>query len=432
MKAFVVAGTHSGAGKTTVSLGLMAAFKGKGMAVQAFKVGPDYIDQGLHGMILERPCRNLDPWMMGEEGVKRSFSRHAISSHVAVIEGVMGLFDGEYGTWKVASILGLPVVLVVDAYGVAETIGPIVEGLKQECERRNIHLIGVVLTKVGSSKHLKRLRKALTVPLVGFLPKDKAIEIPSRHLGLYVAEEEPLRQEALERLKAHVLENFDLNLILGLSEIHPFRVESDYLKEKGELKKRIAIPRDRAFCFYYHDNLDTFEHLGYEVCHFSPLMDPCPPECDAMYIGGGYPELYAKELSENYKMIKAIRELSLAGVPIYGECGGLIYLSKGLQKEQEVFEMVGVFPFLIQMKKTVTLGYREINSLEDFWLCKKGTKFRGHEFHYSDIVNSETVHEVKRIFETYDQHNTFLGLEGYRVRNTVATYVHSYFAGIVG
>ncbi|MFN3534130.1 MAG: cobyrinate a,c-diamide synthase, partial [Desulfatiglandales bacterium] len=326
MKAFIVAGTHSGCGKTTVTLGLLCLLKSLGYTVQAFKVGPDYIDQGLHGLITERPSRNLDLWMMGEEGVRESFIRNSSDADVAIVEGVMGLFDGPYGTWKVAEVLGIPIVLVMDSYGLAETVGPMAKGIYEECQNRGIILAGGIISKVGSEKHLKRIEGALPIPLLGYLPRDKLIEIPSRHLGLHVAEEGPIKLEALERLREHLSHSLDMDRLFGLSEIFLPPRPNPKAHSTGALRGTIAVPRDKAFCFYYQDNLDALEEMGFRITYFSPLEDPYPPQCDGIYIGGGYPEVYARELSQNKTMLKAIKELSFDKVPIYGECGGLIYL----------------------------------------------------------------------------------------------------------
>lgn len=431
MRALVIAGTHSGCGKTTVTLGLMAALRSKGLEVQGFKVGPDYIDQGLHAMITQRPCRNLDPWMMGERVVKECFFRHASLVDMALVEGVMGIFDGEYGTWKVAELLNIPVILVVDAYGMAETAGSLVEGIRQECEKRGINLLGVVFTKVGSARHLQRLQKGLSVPFLGFIGRHREIEIPSRHLGLYVAEEEPLLPEGLDLLKEQILENFDINGILDSSRIRSRETEMVSLFPKNRPHKTLAVARDKAFCFYYQDNLDALEDLGYECLNFSPLKDSSPPPCEALYLGGGYPELYAEQLALNNSMRKAIREMSLDGITIYAECGGLIYLSKGMIEQGKFFEFVGLFPFSIGMKKKVTLGYREMELTEDHWFMERGKKLRGHEFHYSEIVNIEKSSSLKMIYRVFDQESKFLGHEGYKINNTVATYIHTYFGSFV-
>ena len=439
MQGIVIAGTHSGCGKTTVTLGLLAAFKKKGLEVQPFKAGPDFIDTGLHRLITGRPSRNLDLWMCGKQAAIECFKRHAQDADIAVIEGVMGMYDGEFSTAVLASTLGTPVILVVDAYGMAESAGAVVKGFA--CEL----LAGVIFNRVAADSHFKRLKDSVqNVPVLGYLPRDLDFEIPHRHLGLVVAEEAPLAHDGIDKLADAVIEHINIDLILEAGDIRNGETESRRIGESENLCKRlfpdspiprfpgsdvkIAVAYDRSFCFYYEDNLDLLRQAGAELIFFSPLSGPhIPADADAVYIGGGYPELYAEALSGNSTMLASVNAWSRSGKPLYAECGGLMYLSQGIYDfNGSFFKMAGVFPFETQMSKGgLHLGYREILLEGDCILGKKGEILRGHEFHYSHIVNSR---ETNRIYSVCNRSGKPLPDEGYRLNRTLASYVHLHFA----
>ncbi len=440
-KGFVIAGTHSGCGKTTITLGLLAALKKKGLKVQPFKAGPDFIDTGLHRLVTGRHSRNLDVWMCGEEYVKECFHKYSADADISIVEGVMGMYDGEYSTAKLAGLLNLPVILVVDAYGMAESAGAVVKGFREfgmqkadnspisplnlrgdcgvaglQTPNSKLYIAGVIFNRVASENHFKRLKDSVQVgdstlrdvTVLGYLPRDLDFEIPHRHLGLTVAEENPVAEENIEKLAETVLKHIDVDGILDLAQQSSRAAEQQFsnvlnycstelLDYYAAATPTIAVAYDKAFCFYYEDNLDLLKNAGAEIITFSPLSDSAiPDKADAIYIGGGYPELYAKELSENTSMMKSINDWANSGKPIYAECGGLMYLSKGIYDfNGKFFEMAGVFPFETEMKKGRShLGYREIILKEDCILGKKGDKLKGHEFHYSEIKDSSqfTVH----------------------------------------
>jgi len=430
MKAILIAGTHSGCGKTTVSLGLMAALKKRGLLVQGFKVGPDYIDQGLHGMVTGRPGRNLDTFMMSPDFLKESFCFHASKVNISVVEGVMGIFDGDYGTWSVARALALPVVLVVDTFGMAETIGPILKGLVEEAKRRDIRIVGCILSKTGSERHLKRLITSSPIPVLGHVPRDEKIQIPSRHLGLLVAEENPLGEEAIGYLGELMEKNVDIEKILELSNLSPtLKISScETLNVTQDITKTILVAKDKAFCFYYQDNLDAFINSGFKIQYFSPMKDEAIPRCDAIYIGGGYPELYAKSISTNSRILDSIREMAMDGIPIYAECGGLIFLSQGVYGNEGLYKMVGLFPFRVIMGKRPNLGYRRVELIDDCILGTMKDTYKGHEFHYSHL-EFDDISKISKVFKVSDQYDSVLNYEGYRIKNTVATYIHIHFNG---
>ncbi len=431
----IIAGTHSGCGKTTVTFGILAALKKKGLVVQPFKAGPDFIDTGLHRMACGRTSRNLDLWMCGDDYVQACFQRHAAAADVSVVEGVMGLYDG--GTAGLASVLGLSVVLVVDGYGMAESAGAVVEGFRS-FGRGAVTIAGVIFNRVASSNHFIRLKAGVKdIPVFGFLPRDLNFEIPQRHLGLITAEEDPLTLENLDRLADTIISNIDIDAMLSLSDL-TMSGKASHLQAASLSPRvcRVAVAYDRAFCFYYEDNLDLLKNEGAEIVFFSPLSDSGIPDgADAVYIGGGYPELYAKELSQNRSMLRSIRDWAYGDKPLYAECGGLMYLSQGIYDfEGTLFPMAGIYPFETQMKKGRSkLGYREICLNEDCLLGKKGEQLRGHEFHYSEIIPPHPPlvkggrGGFSEVYSVKDSNGKTTGNEGYRFRNTLASYIHIHF-----
>jgi len=444
MRAIVIAGTHSGCGKTTVTLGILAALKKKGLEVQPFKAGPDFIDAGLHRTVIGRPSRNLDQWMCGKEYVVECFARHASKVDIAVIEGVMGMYDGDLSTASLATLLQVPVILVVDAYGMAESAGAVVGGFV-DCGLRiadcGLRFAGVVFNRVASESHYKRLKDSVRdVPVLGYLPREVDFEIPHRHLGLMVAEENPLTREKIDKLADTILKHIDMDRVyesaaletegLGRHSKKQSAMVTDHDVRNGHRPRcpksaiRIAVAYDKAFSFYYEDNLDLLRDAGAEIVRFSPLADQTIPDADAVYIGGGYPEIHAEALSRNSSMLNSIRAWADAGKPMYAECGGLMYLSKGIRNFDDIlFPMAGVFHFETRMMKKPRLGYRELVLNEDCILGRKSEKYRGHEFHYSEIIDSEAgnAHAMT------DSRNTILTNEGFQKNNTLASYVHIHF-----
>ena len=434
MISFVIAAPWSGSGKTTVTLGLIAALMRRGLSVAPFKVGPDFIDPGYHRLVTGRPSINLDAWMCSESFVRETFARHADEADVALIEGVMGLFDGVSGvcddgsTAHVAGLLGIPVLLVVDARSQARSAAALVKGFAEFDPR--IRLAGVIFNNVGSDNHARILREAVAslsagISVFGCLPRDELVKIPSRHLGLVTAEENPLTPEFQEYLAEIMERNLDLDGMLttltGPAIITPARHGASYVD-----MVRLAVARDAAFCFVYDDNLRLLRESGAEIIEFSPLVDPALPEgISGIYLPGGYPELFADQLAANNLLKMAIREAIEAGMPVYAECGGFIYLTKGIDTE-----LVGVFPVTARMlPRRKALGYREVELMTDSLLGPAGTAGRGHEFHYSEI--GEMPEEIGREYRVRKQ-GVDLGTEGYRYRNCLASYIHLHFGSNAG
>jgi cobyrinic acid a,c-diamide synthase len=440
MQGLIIAGTHSGCGKTTITMGILAALTKKGYKVQAFKTGPDFIDTGLHGLITGRMSRNLDIWMCGTDYVRECFIKHARDVDMAVVEGVMGLYDGDFSTAHLATLLGLPVVLVIDAYGMAESAGAIVKGYRDQALKSRVNIVGVIFNRIASEKHLRRVRKNIKdIPVLGYLPREEEFEVPHRHLGLVTAEESPMTSEEINKLADAVLECINIDeLIEGLrfkiQTLKPRLQTPDHNSSASTTPVRIGVAYDRAFCFYYQDNLDLLKRKGAEIIHFSPLSDKkIPDDIDALYIGGGYPELYAERLSRNQTMLNAINKWAYLGKPIYAECGGFMYLTEGIYTFDEVFyPMVGVFPLKTKMtEERVKLGYREITLKEKTILGEVGDRLRGHEFHYSDIDTKAPSADFKGVIKTYsvkDADGKSIKDEGYWVKNTLGSYIHIHFA----
>ncbi len=388
-----IAGTHSGCGKSTVTLGVLAALKMLGLGVQPFKAGPDFIDAGLHGMVAGRPSRNLDIWMCGADYIRECARRHCAGADAAVIEGVMGFFDGgERSTAALAGALGTNVVLVIDATGMGESAGAIIRGFNGEGGIR-----GVIFNRVASEGHYEKLKSACHgMELLGYLPRSADYSIPSRHLGLAVAEERPISESSIRLLAETVIRHINMNRVRELAETAQAGktlVPASHIPDGEPVK--IAVARDRAFCFYYEDNLDMLRDAGAEIIPFSPISDGgLPAGTDAVYIGGGYPEVHVRELCGNKEMTEAIRNWAEAGGPVFAECGGFMYLGTGIREGGDFFPLCGVLPVTTGIvkekggiaKDRPALGYREASFSEDCMLGARNDRLRGHEFHYSRVL----------------------------------------------
>ncbi len=394
----IVAGTHSGVGKTTVALALMAALRRRGLAVQPFKVGPDFIDPGHHAAACGRPSYNLDTWMAPGEAVRSLFHRTAAGAGCAVIEGVMGLFDGRGpddprgSTAHLARLLGCPVVLVIDASGVASSVAAVVKGFSEFDEE--VRVVGVICNRVAGRRHYDYLQPAIrrhtrVVPL-GWLPRRPEWEVPQRHLGLTTREDWRAGaaewQAALGRMAEALEETVDVERLLQLSAGPDFAAAARPAPGRGGC--RVVVARDPAFCFYYPENLELLEAAGAEVVPFSPLADAGLPEGTRLvYLGGGYPELHAERLAANRPMRDALRRYHEEGGAIYAECGGLMYCCRELvDGEGRTFPMLDLLPARTVMQpRLAALGYVTWQAGGDTLLGLAGTELRGHEYHYSRL-----------------------------------------------
>ncbi|PLX83742.1 MAG: cobyrinic acid a,c-diamide synthase [Desulfuromonas sp.] len=432
MDSIVVAAPASGQGKTTVTLALMAALRRRGLAVAPFKVGPDFIDPGHHGRVCGRPSRNLDGWMCGEERVRQTHVRGCAGADLAVIEGVMGLFDGASGdsdegsTAEIARWLGAPVLLVVDARSQARSAAALVQGFSTFDPR--LEFAGVVFNRVGSPRHEELLREAMASspglpPVLGCLPRDEGLALPERHLGLVTAGDHPLDDAFLGRLADWIEDHVDIEKFLARpqSPCPEVRVAEGRVRgNPGEV--RIAVARDEAFCFYYPENLELLEAAGAQLAFFSPLRDEfLPADIGGLYLGGGYPELHAERIAANRGLLRQIRDAAEGGLPVYAECGGFMLLAE----EIDGHPMAGVFPARARMlKRRRALGYREVTLTADAPLGPAGTAARGHEFHYSELEMPEAVERAYRMSRRGGED---LGPEGYHLRNVLGSYVHLHF-----
>jgi cobyrinic acid a,c-diamide synthase len=433
-RCLVIGGSHSGVGKTTISLGLMAAFKKRGLKVQGFKVGPDFIDPGHHSRLLGTPSRNLDGWMLSKRYNLATLSKSMYGRDLGIVEGVMGLFDGYDGrseagsTAQMAKWLNSPVILVVDASSMARSMAALVHGF--ETFDPDLRLEGVIANRVGSQKHARFLAEAMeSIPNIAFLggvPRSKDITIPERHLGLVTSDEDPYDIEIFDKLASLMEEHLELDKLASLPT-SGVKSNDIPLPKASKSGVRLGVARDEAFCFYYQDNLDLLTHCGAELCFFSPLRDSqLPPNLAGLYLGGGYPELFARKLAENQNLKIEILAAAEAGMPIFAECGGFMYLTRSIEVEKRDYPMVGLYPFSTRMlSRRKALGYREVVLNKDSLLGPKGLRARGHEFHYSELINGSL--EIANLYQVINREGVELGPDGFVVYNTLAGYIHFHF-----
>jgi len=431
----VIAGTHSGVGKTTVVLAITAALRRRGLRVAPFKVGPDYLDPLQHRRLTGRVCRNLDGWMLSRAANLRSFTEGCAGADIALIEGMMGLFDGRETSGEAASTaemakwLSSPVILVADPTGMARSLGALLQGFRSFDPA--LSLSGVVFNRVGSEGHLRWLQSVAQPYLTSFggLPLEAEIKIPERHLGLVHPGQAGLSEEVIDRLAELVEAFLDLDRLIELARSAAPLETAPTLTTPMPRRCRIAVAQDEAFHFYYPDNLALLEAEGAELVFFSPIHDEVLPDAvHGLYLGGGYPELYAAPLSENRSMRSAIKAFAEAGGPVYAECGGMIYLTRELRLvSNERFEMVGLLPGSIRMEARLSaIGYVEVELAEESPLLGRGERARGHTFHCSRWEEEPPKGgEVKRVYRVLQEGPA--RREGYLFRNLLASYFHLHF-----
>lgn len=441
----VIAATGSGIGKTSVAVGLVAALRARGLRVQTFKTGPDFLDPSYLTAASGRPCYNLDGWMCGREYALSLFSRAVEDADIAVIEGAMGLFDGadadslQGSTAEIAYWLDAPVVLAADASGAARSLAAVLYGFVHF--EPGVRVCGCIANHCGTKGHVELLSRALEsagLPkLLGGLRAEALPILPSRHLGLLSVEVSPLSDETLQRFRDVTEACLSVDELIQLAGSAPFLERRVWPSEQGGAQVRIAVARDAAFHFYYPDNLQALEEAGAELAYFSPLQDAAiPPDCGGLYIGGGYPESYAAELSANQPMLRAIRDFAGAGRLVYAECGGLMYLSQGVELlDKQRHPLVGLLPKWTRMlARRKALGYVEAEPARDLILERAGVALRGHEFHYSEIVETygaqdgwRPAYRIRTRRRTQEER-----LEGFHRGNILASYIHLHFASHPG
>ncbi|WP_248623228.1 cobyrinate a,c-diamide synthase [Citrobacter koseri] len=438
LHAFILAGTGSGCGKTTVTLGLLSLLKRRGMRVQPCKVGPDYLDTGWHTAVCGSASRNLDSFMLPEPVLNALFCEHMQQADVAVIEGVMGLYDG-YGTdpnycstAAMAKQLGCPVILLVDGKAVSTSIAATVMGFQHFDPDLNI--AGVIVNRVNSETHYQLLKTAIerycSLPVLGYVPGVEGVALPERHLGLITARESVVNQQPWQEFADTLERTLDIDALLSLSQLTALPAgEWPALPDPQAGKGlTVAIADDEAFNFYYPDNIKLLERTGVTMTRFSPLHDSTLPECQMIWLGGGYPELHAGALAANTPMLAQMRAAHQRGVAIYAECGGLMYLGSTLDDASgEIHRMVDVIPGHSKMGKRLTrFGYCEAQAREQTLLAAAGEVLRGHEFHYSDFLPENPAVMACRKVRDGKTLQEWSG--GWQVGNTFASYLHVHFA----
>ena len=432
----VVAAPHSGSGKTTFTMGLLSALRRRGLSVQPFKIGPDFIDPSYHTKICGRASRNLDTWMCGDTTVADIFRHSATHADISVIEGVMGIYDGfgpreERGsTAHVAKLLSAPVILVIDAQRMASTAAAVALGLQQF--DRSVKIAGVVFNNVGGKGHYDWLCEVLEartgIKSIGYLTHDQALRMPERHLGLVPAEENGIKNGLLERLHTQFEQHVNLDAIIDAAGKAPSMNKATSAlftrRRQDGPPVRIGVGRDEALNFYYQENLELLECFGAELVPFSPLRDEeLPPELHGLYLGGGFPELFAARLAANGSMRSALRRFVAAGGAVYAECGGLMVLCEALIDFSGCrHEMAGVVPATCVMRRDrLSLGYVEVEALQDTLLARAGEGYKAQTFHYSVLEDVGFQAALKL------RHGANVSFDGYADGNLFATYVHAYF-----
>jgi cobyrinic acid a,c-diamide synthase len=435
LPAIVIAGVSSGVGKTTVSLAILEALRRRGLVAQAFKVGPDFIDPAFHELATGRPAYSLDGWMCAREDVLRTVARQAADADLAVVEGVMGCFDGLDGTRaagstaEIAKWLGAPVVLVVDAGAMVRSAAAVVLGF--EAFDPDLELGGVILNRAGGGVHRRWLADAIAQscrsPVLGALPHDPAVRLPERHLGLVTAAEgaysEPLRRRLADLADLHV----DVEALVRAARSRIEREPGPRREAPRVPAARIGVARDEAFQFYYQENLDQLQAAGAALIEWSPLHDAELPEVDGLYLGGGYPELHGSSLSANRSQLRQVRAFAESGRPVYAECGGLMYLAESLvDADGARWPMAGLLPATVRMEPgRLAIGYREVETTAPSLLGPAGTRARGHEFHCSTL--GPVPGSMRRSYSVSDGRGAAPWPEGFAAGRALMSYVHLHF-----
>ncbi|MHB8158086.1 MAG: cobyrinate a,c-diamide synthase [Desulfocucumaceae bacterium] len=433
----IVVGAPSGrSGKTTVTLGLLAAMKSAGMTVQPFKKGPDFIDPSWLTMVTGRSCRNLDGFMMTREAIRNSFLNNTADADIAVVEGAMGLFDGvdiegSGSTAEIAKAIAAPVILVVDTTRMTRSVAPLVRGFMSFDPELKVS--GVILNKVARPRHENMLREAIDrycgIPVLGVIPKGQQFNIPDRHLGLIPAAEREDLVASVAEIGQAAIRLFDMKKIFEIAEAAPFLTVARQaqggdcdLTEGG--RPVIGVFRDRAFTFYYPENIEALIKAGAELVYIDSLYDKRLPDIDTLYIGGGFPEIFAEELQANESLGRAVKDGVEGGLPVYAECGGLMYLSRTLAWKDRSYRMSGCLPFDVAMSdRPQGHGYEVVEVESENPFFPAGSVIRGHEFHHSKLEN---IDETKLSFAFRVTRGW--GIDGSRdgavYKNVLACYSH--------
>ncbi len=452
----IIAGTSSGVGKTSVTLGILHKFKELGFKIQSFKVGPDFIDPAYHTFVTNNPCYNLDSWLMGEKGVINTFEKYTRGKDIAVVEGVMGLFDGAEGknnfasTAQIAKILDSPIILVIDASKAARSIAAIAYGFMNF--DKGLKIKGIILNKIASNKHFQLIKDAfdnnIKIPIVGVIYKNQEFTFSERHLGLIpTAELDNKRKKKILNSVRTISDCLDPDKLISL--ITPLKNEKTLKKKDKTIKQqpknlKIAVALDNSFNFYYQENLDILQKKGAELIFFSPLNDNyLPEEINGILLGGGFPEILSKDLTKNQSMMNSIKKIAETEIPLYAECGGLMYLTKSIKEgihrykknneivefeenSQKTYKMIGLIDAVTKMTNQLTLNYTQGKILNESFLFGKVKNIRGHEFHYSKIENIH--HDIRYSYYLEKGIGISEKKDGIIVYNTIASYTHLHFS----
>ncbi len=416
-----------------------------GYKVAPFKIGPDFIDPGHHTKICGKTSINLDSWMLSKNYNIENFQKSSLNCDIAVVEGVMGLFDGISGTSEAGSTaqmakwLNLPVVLILDARSMARSVAAIVQGF--ENFDKNLNIAGIIFNRVGSPNHYRYLKDAVKdnckTESLGYILRNEKISLPDRHLGLVTAEEFTMSDETLSLLVTMIDKNTSFKDFIH--KLAPFSNNHYHVSDEGTRDKEvvnIGVARDKAFCFYYKDNIELLKKSGAKIVEFSPLTDThLPDNLHGLYFGGGYPELFANELSCNISLLKDINAESHGNMPIYGECGGFMYLCSFMTDEngKKTYPMTGCFNFSVKVSSRLrSLGYREITLKQNSLIGSKGAVLRGHEYHYSTLLEDMSKktfldNDIKDIYNVTKRDGKTVDLSGFLKNNTLASYFHIHF-----
>lgn len=436
----LVGAVQGRSGKTTFTLGLLKALRDQGLKVQPFKKGPDYIDPSWATFASGQQCRNLDLYMMGAEQVRRSFIQHSQGFDISVVEGAMGLFDGldvdgSNSSAELAYTIDAPVILVVNCTRITRSVAALINGVTGFDKR--IRIGGVILNQVARARHesimMQSIARYCDAPVLGVLPKSKMVEIPDRHLGLIPAGEQDMLQDRIDLLGDLVKEHVNLEQILQLADDSaPLQYQGDF--GSGGIKTdkvRIGVMKDRAFSFYYPENLEALEEAGAELVPVNSMEDSVLPDIDALYIGGGFPEVMAQEITDNQSLRMDIKKHVDNNLPVYAECGGLMYLSRSIVVNGTAYPMAGVFDCDVEMKaKPQGIGYTVQQVLPGNPFYPEGTIVRGHEFHNSQLVNLGP--ELHYGFQTQRGKGIVPGCDGLVYKNVLAGYHHLHVSAAPG
>lgn len=429
MRKLVIAATQSGSGKTTIVAGILAALKRRGLKVQSYKVGPDYIDTGFHEIASGRTAHNLDTWLVGKEKLADIFFETADDADVAIVEGVMGLYDGGKGgissTAEVAKILNAPVVLLIDAKSMGASAAAVALGFREF--DKDLNFAGVILNRVGSASHAQMIIDALNklnIKCFGAISRNAEFFLPERHLGLVPTAENNFA-DVIEKISAAVEQQLNLDTLIEVADIEDKKIFPALKVPPPTIK--IAVAKDEAFNFYYEESLRELERLGAEIIFFSPLHDKTLPEVDGLILGGGFPEMFASQLEKNISMRESIKAAAENNLPIFAECGGYMYLMKSIKNfEGKVFEMCGVIDSrTIMTYKLQMVGYVAATLKKNCVIGAAGDKIRAHEFHFS----VEEEGDAEKIFDCERLRTGKKYSAGYAAGNLVASYLHLHFKG---